>query len=87
MTYQQIKEELKNRHESTRYFTKQFYEDYKESIRTQESKNYDREADKYIKDAIIMIHAHDHIYESDFYNKNSTGYCVFLEIVNGKELK
>ena len=87
MTYSEIKEEIKNRHESTKDFTKRFYEDYKESTMSQCSKNYDRDADTYIRDGIILVHAHDRIYESDFYNKNSTAYCVFLEIVNGKELK
>lgn len=86
LNYNAIKTELKNRKESTKHFTKAFYNDYKQSV---EKRLHEIETGKnnyYYRDNILLNHAYDNIYKSKFYNENTCAYCVFLEIVCGEEL-
>lgn len=82
--YKTIKAILKANRESTRYFTKDFYNTYLQVI---ESVN--RAAEQGIDpeyyqnaDGVTVSHAWDPVYNTDFYNRNSCAYCQFLEIVN-----
>lgn len=60
LNYKEMKNKIDYRHESTRYFTREFYNNY---IATY--------SDPTVWEAVKA---------SDFYNKNSTAYCVFLEL-------
>jgi predicted transcriptional regulator len=74
LSHTEMKSLLKEKRESTRYFTKDFYStfisDYREAVNDC-IKGIDREA--YVKTK-----------QTDFYNRNSCAYCVFLEIFNSK---
>jgi len=81
-SYSEIKTELKKEMESTKYFTKSFLATYNaalETIRKNVEKGID---DSYCDNGIWTRHAWDDVRKTDFYNKNSCAYCVFLQIVN-----
>ena len=79
--YQRIKAELKEQHCSTKYFTKQFLENYKAAV-ILARKNFDRGIDdSYPYEHYHRFHSYDKIYADKFYIENSGAYCVFLEIV------
>lgn len=60
LDFKEMKVKINQQHGSTRYFTKEFYNNY---IATY--------SDSTMWEAVKS---------SDFYNKNSCGYCIFLEI-------
>lgn len=74
-TYKEMKADLKSAGESTKYFTKDFYNTFIEEYRTVVQNIINGiVADEYVKTK-----------ESDFYNKSSGSYCVFLEFFYGDE--
>lgn len=82
--YEKIKAELSARNRKTTHFTKKFFNDYVNAVKTARS-NLEKGIDSfYVKDGIYLNHAYDAIYASKFYNLNSTTYCCFLQVINGK---
>lgn len=80
--YQRIKDELKRRDEKAAFFTRQFFDDWKEAVKTRAAAVKDEIDESYKVGRVTLFHSFDKIYKSDFYNRNSCGYCVFLEIAN-----
>ena len=81
--YKIIKEELKARRENVKYFNYDFFTKWIEAIQEREKTIKAGIDASYKKGYITLYHFYDEIYSSDFYNKNSCAYCVFLEIENG----
>jgi len=77
--YSNIRTELR-RYENVKYFTRSFFLDYVKAYKTMLFNLKNEIDDSYEKDGMILHHAYDAIYASDFYNKTSCGYCAFLEI-------
>lgn len=69
-TYKEMKAELKTLRKDIRYFNEKFYATFVEDYR------------KAIKNSIDGIDAEEfkETKQTDFYNKNSGAYCVFLEL-------
>lgn len=76
-----IKEELKQRGESTKYFTKAFYNAFADAVKAGKRISEAGGDDSYYVGKVRLYHHYDAIYASDFYNKNSCAYCEFLSIV------
>ena len=80
--YKAIKEEL-SRQCNTKYFTKKFFLMF---IRAEQSASYNARhgIDDSYRDPecehIVLRHSFDGVYASDFYIKNSSAYCTFLEL-------
>lgn len=81
MTYTQIKEELKKRCSSTKYFTKEFYKAFLTARETKKEYIEKGIDDSYKKGYVTLYHSYDQIYESKFYNLNSGTYCEFLSLI------
>ena len=80
--YRKIKDELIRRKEKTTHFTKQFLSDYIECVKSRKYTLENDIDDSYKIGNVTYYHSWDKVYNSKFYQKNSCGYCVFLEIVN-----
>lgn len=83
--FQQIKSELSSRRNSVRYFTRAWYEMYLKARERFESYQKSGVNMWYQAGNVLLNHAFDPVYESDFYRKNSGAYCEFLEILNAYE--
>ena len=82
--YETIKAELSAKREKLTHFTKKFFNDYVNAVKTARS-NLEKGIDStYVKDGIYLNHAYDAIYASKFYQHNSGAYCCFLQVINGK---
>lgn len=87
MNFNDVKQALKARCDSTKHFDKGFYSLYVKSLENvRKSLENDNKNDVYEKDGIILRHSFDEIYNTKFYNDNSCAYCEFLSIVCGNEL-
>lgn len=80
-TYQEIKQELKHRRNSTKHFTKAFFAQYIEALDTIKKNAEKGIDDSYNDNGIYTRHAYDAIRQSEFYNRNSGAYCEFLSIM------
>ncbi len=78
--YKDIKAKLAIKRTSLKYFTKAFFETFREAERTARENERRGIDSHYYKGHIYLNHAYDAIYSSDFYNKNSGTYCAFLEV-------
>jgi len=77
----EVKTALKKRGANTRFFNKTWYETFIECIEkgaAVPARLLDNE--KYTEGNVTLFRYMIPVYESDFYNKNSTGYCEFLEV-------
>ncbi len=78
--YQSIKQELKQAAGNARYFTIEFFNEYiaaKKAMHENAKKGIN---DHYEKNGIIYLRSFDSVYNSKFYQKNGSVYCLFLEI-------
>ena len=79
--YQTIKQELKTRCRSTRYFNREFLNTFVAAKKARKRIIENGLDDSYIKDGyIILYHSYDPVYNSKFYNDNSGAYCEFLAV-------
>ena len=78
--YQRIKAELKKQCRNIKYFSAAFLATFK-NARAKARFNIEHDIDdSYRENDITLYHGYDEIYTSDFYQKNGSGYCSFLEI-------
>ena len=82
--YQKIKEELKDRTSTTKYFTKKFLENFKDAFRKNSENVKNDVDDSYPYEHYHRHHCYDRIYEDKFYIENGCAYCSFLELVHAK---
>ena len=91
--YKIIKEDLKKHCSNVEYFNREFFKEfcaaqkrrneiYKNGVWNLEKLEKERYTDE---NGIIKLHYYDNIYKSDFYNKNSCAFCVFLEVAYNYE--
>lgn len=81
--YPRIKNELRQDGSSySRYFTKAFFSLYLEALETLRRNEEAGVDDLYDDNGILTRHAWDAVRRSDFYLKNGSAYCRFLEIVH-----
>ena len=81
--YTTIKHAIARNCDSTKYFTKSFYDTFRNAIATIK-RNRELGIDDYYYDGnILTMHAYDDVRKTQFYRKNGTAYCVFLEIMHG----
>lgn len=73
ITYQEAKAKLKSKDCSTKYFNKGFYDLF--------VSNHLSNGEDIVK-GIQSDYDFSPIFETNFYNKNSSSYCVWLEIFN-----
>ena len=80
--YQQIKSELKAKHYSTKYFSKDFLEKYIKMQNIIKSMNYEEYQQYEYRNNknILTSHLWDEITNSKFYKHNNCCYCAFLEL-------
>lgn len=78
--YQRIKTELSLRHCSPRYFNRAFLSAFLSAYETNRKNRENGIDDSYTVGHVTLYHAWDEIYKTDFYSKNSSAYCEFLEI-------
>lgn len=79
--YNEIKTELSRRCSSIRYFSRAWMELYERAV--QKYEHFQKSGiNQWYRDSngILLNHAFDPVYESDFYRKNSPAYCEFLTI-------
>lgn len=76
-TYREMKKTLKNAGKNTSYFTKEFYDIFIKEYR-QAIQNVINKTD---------IKTYMETKKSDFYNKNGTCYCIFLEEFYDEKMK
>ena len=81
--YSVIKQALTRQSESTKYFTKSFYDTFRNAIAMIKFNREHGIDDYYYDGNILTMHAYDDVRKTQFYRKNSTAYCVFLEIIHG----
>lgn len=91
LDYTAVKTELQKRTESTKHFTRTFFKTYADAKakRAKVIESGEADADMYVirpEAPICLYHSFDEVYNSDFYTKNGSAYCVFLEIIYGNEL-
>ena len=82
LTYTEVKKAIKERHENTKHFTPEFYQEF---IKAQNTCMYNRINninDTYKAGNVTLLHSYDGVYASKFYNLNGPAYCVLLEVVN-----
>lgn len=80
--YEEMKQELKRYCGDTRYFNMAFFEKYLSAQKKTLLNMKNGIDDHYEKNGIIFWHSYDEIYDSVFYQKNSSTYCAFLEIAS-----
>ena len=81
--YKSIKEELRRRRGSTKYFNRSFFNSFCDAIRTSKRNREGGVDDSYTDPSdpnVTLYHSFDAIYASDLYNKNSGTYREFLSI-------
>lgn len=91
MDYTAVKVELAKSAGNTKHFTKAFFKAFADAKakRAKTIENGEADADMYVirpEAPICLYHSFDEVYNSDFYTKNGSAYCVFLEIIYGNEL-
>lgn len=79
--YNAVKAELKSRCSNTSYFTFDFFNVWIQAQKDRDKAFRDGTEQGYEKDGVVLYHFFDPVYKSDFYNKNSVGYCEFLAVV------
>lgn len=78
--YQEIRNELKRRQNSTTHFTKEFYTDFTAAQKERAACIENGTDDSYKAGNVLLFHSYDRIYSSKFYQLNSASYCEFLSI-------
>ena len=80
--FQKLKQALISCGEKTTHFTKAFVESYKNARAKSKFCIENEIDDSYYSGIVRLYHSWDDVYDSRFYQKNSTAYCKFLEIAN-----
>lgn len=73
-----FKDNLKAAGENTKYFNRDFLIKYCSAWRAAHQE--DAPAIFYERDGVIYNGYYTEVYATDFYSKNSTAYCIFLEL-------
>ena len=84
MKYQDIKNELSALVSSTRYFSRKWFDLWLSCYRKRLDNIEKGIDDSYYQDNVLLFHSWDDIYKSRFYRDNSSAYCEFLSVVNGR---
>lgn len=74
-----FKDALKKQNESTKYFNRDFLAKFIHAYNTAVANEKNGIDTRYYIDGVMLFHEWDQVYASDFYNKNSCAYCVFLQ--------
>lgn len=84
-TWIDAKKELARRSANTKYFNKKFFDIYADCYKKAQE-NDENGIDTFYTDenGILKNAAYNPVFETEFYNKNSCGYCEFLCVVCGK---
>ena len=78
-SFADVKADIIKQNGNAKHFTKKFYEIYKDAYSRALANFENAIDDSYLVGHVRLFHSYDEVYASKFYNKNSTGYCVFLE--------
>ena len=81
--YEKVKCILASRVESTRYFSRSFFDTFEKATKAVWKASEDGVNDWYSlpeNPNVLLRHSFDPVYESKFYKENSCAYCEFLSI-------
>ena len=79
-TYEEYKTILAKRCRNTEHFTEEFLQTFLDAWDNAALAAIHGEDNTYCVDNVLLNHAYDKVYESEFYNKNSCCYCEFLSV-------